>query len=152
MRAFLVLTIFIATSYSSLVHALEDTPENREAEAHRYSEAMEVEGMMGDMAEALSMNFPPERREEFKKFMLEYVDYGALEQANTEAMVRHFTAEELQALADFHSKPIAKSAMKKLGPYMAEFMPFVEAEMMRALGQLRRAEAERNRENAGSQE
>jgi hypothetical protein len=48
-------------------------------------------------------------------------------------MVKNFTTEELKALADFYGSPIGKAAMKKIGPYMADVMPIVQAEVMKAM-------------------
>jgi hypothetical protein len=50
----------------------------------------------------------------------------------TDAMVKHFTSEELKALADFYGSPVGKSAMQKFGAYMSDLMPTIQAEMMKA--------------------
>jgi hypothetical protein len=50
----------------------------------------------------------------------------------TDAMVKHFTTEELKALADFYGSPVGKSAMQKFGAYMADLMPTMQAEIMKA--------------------
>jgi hypothetical protein len=47
-------------------------------------------------------------------------------------MVKHFTTEELKALADFLRFPVGKSAMQKFGAYMADIMPTMETEIMKA--------------------
>jgi hypothetical protein len=47
-------------------------------------------------------------------------------------MVKHFSAEELKALADFYGSPVGKSAMSKFGAYMADVMPAIQAEMIKA--------------------
>jgi hypothetical protein len=53
-------------------------------------------------------------------------------------MVKHFTTEELKALADFYGSPVGKSAMQKFGAYMADLMPIIQAEMMKAQAKLSR--------------
>jgi hypothetical protein len=35
-------------------------------------------------------------------------------------------------LADFYGSPVGKSAMQKFGAYMADIMPVVQAEIMKA--------------------
>jgi hypothetical protein len=60
------------------------------------------------------------------------LDLDALTKAMTDAMVKHFTTEELKALADFYGSPVGKSAMKKFGSYMADVMPALQAEIMKA--------------------
>ena len=142
----MVSLIMCALFLSAPVLAAEDSQAEREAAVDRYLAVMPPEEMMEDMAQAMSMNFPPDQREGFRLFILEYVDHGALEASSRDAMIRHFTADEINALTDFYSQPVAKSAMQKMGPYMAEIMPVVQAEIMRALGELQKVEAETNRQ------
>jgi len=40
------------------------------------------------------------------------------------------------ALADFYGSPVGKSAMQKFGAYMADIMPTIEAEIMKAQAKL----------------
>ena len=47
-----------------------------------------------------------------------------------------FTTDELKALADFYGSPVGKSAMKKFGAYMADIMPVVQAEIMKAAAKM----------------
>jgi len=54
----------------------------------------------------------------------------------TDAMVKHFTTDELKALADFYGSPVGKSAMQKFGAYMADVMPAIQAEMQKAQAKL----------------
>jgi hypothetical protein len=65
--------------------------------------------------------------------MTDGVDIPALEKAATEAMVKHFTVREINALADFHGSPEGRSVMKMFGAYMAEVMPATQREVERAL-------------------
>ncbi len=78
------------------------------------------------------MNLPVEQRQEFKDLLTKNVDIAALEKETKEAMVKHFTADELKALADFYGSLVGKSVMKKFGMYMAEVMPAIQAEMIKA--------------------
>jgi hypothetical protein len=39
-------------------------------------------------------------------------------------------------LADFYGSPVGKSAMKKFGAYMADIMPVVQAEIMKAAAKM----------------
>jgi hypothetical protein len=50
----------------------------------------------------------------------------------TDAMIKHFTTDELKALADFYGSPVGKSVMQKFGAYMAELMPTMQAEIVKA--------------------
>lgn len=112
--------------------ALEDTPENRAEEADRYLEAMPPSEMLGKMTDQMTAGAPPEQRQEIENFMTRHLDIAALEEAMREALIEHFTADELAALADFYGSPVGKSAMSKLGAYMADVMPVIQAEIGKA--------------------
>jgi hypothetical protein len=47
-------------------------------------------------------------------------------------LVKYFTPDELEALADFYGSPVGKSAMQKFPSYMAAMMPTLEREIRRA--------------------
>ncbi|WIO74057.1 DUF2059 domain-containing protein [Porticoccaceae bacterium LTM1] len=137
------LLLFVFFSVSAL--ALDDSKENRIQQAERYMATMPPEELMQDMAKNVAMNFPPDQREEFRELLLKHVNINTLSDAMKVAMVNAFTADELAALADFYAKPIAKSAMQKFGVYMAEVMPVVQAEVLRAVGEMEKEKAEKNR-------
>src|SRR6266487_3552206 len=117
---------------STLVLSATDTPETRRREAERYLQATPPKAMFEDMADKMAANLPPADREKFKQMLTSQLDIPALTKAMTDAMVKHFTTEELKALADFYGSPVGKSAMQKFGAYMAEVMPTMEAEIMKA--------------------
>jgi Uncharacterized protein conserved in bacteria (DUF2059) len=52
--------------------------------------------------------------------MTAQLDIAALTKVMTDSMVKHFTTEELKALADFYGSPIGKSAMQKFGGLYGE--------------------------------
>ena len=45
------------------------------------------------------------------------------------AFAKHLTVEEMDALAEFYSKPVAQSAMRKMGATTAELMTFIQREI-----------------------
>ncbi len=98
------------------------------------------------MAEKMAANLPPDQREQFKKLMTSQLDIAALTKAMIDSMVKHFTTEELKALADFYGSPVGKSAMQKFGAYMADIMPVMEAEIMKAQAKTEPIAAESNAE------
>ncbi len=112
--------------------ALEDTKANREQEAARYLKATPPKEMFEDMAEQMAKNMPPDQRGDFKALLVKHLDIEALTKVMKEAMIKNFTADELKALADFYGSPVGKTAMKKLGPYMADVMPSIQAEIVKA--------------------
>ena len=120
---------------ASAVGAVEDTEANRLKEANRYLTATPPEEMVADMAKNMAKTIPEPKRKKFIEVMTKGLDVESLRKTMVEAMVKHFTADELKALADFYGSPIGKSAMKKFGPYMAEVMPKFQADVTKAFTQ-----------------
>ena len=118
--------------------ALEDSKANREQEAARYLKATPPREIFEDMAEQMAKNLPADQREDFKALLVKHLDMEALTKAMTDSMVKSFSADELKALADFYGSPVGKSAMKKFGTYMADVMPSIQNEIMKAQEKARR--------------
>ncbi len=137
------LSLLLATlPLNPLALAIEDTPENRAAEAGRYLKATPPADMFADMAEQMAKNLPEDQRKAFKDVFTKHLDIPALTKAMKDAMVKHFTAEELKALADFYGSEVGKSAMSKFGTYMAEVMPTIQREAMSAQAKASKSQAE----------
>jgi hypothetical protein len=120
-------------SFSLPAFAGDDTPQNREQQAERYLQAVSPQAMMGEMTNKLAQTLPPEQQPEFKALMAKHLDMDRVTAAIKTAMVKTFTTEELQALADFYGSSVGKSAMAKMGDYMAEVMPTTMNEIQSAL-------------------
>jgi len=58
-----------------------------------------------------------------------------LERIARESMVKTFTTDELNALANFYGSQHGASAMKKFGVYMGQVMPAIQQEIQRAIQQ-----------------
>ncbi len=129
MKILLFSLLLLATT---LAGALEDTTDNRLQQAERYLRANSPEDMFADIANRSTINLPPEQRKPFTDMLTKHMDIVRVSAAMKNAMVSHFTADELEALADFYSKPGAKSAMSKMGLYMADVLPVVQEEMQKA--------------------
>jgi hypothetical protein len=121
---------------SVFVYSATDTPETRRHEAERYLQATPPKALFEDIADKMATNLPPDQRDQFKRMMTTQLDIAALTKAMTDAMVKHFTTEELKALADFYGSAVGKSAMQKFGAYMADIMPMMQAEIMKAQAKL----------------
>ncbi|HEX4984606.1 MAG TPA: DUF2059 domain-containing protein [Burkholderiales bacterium] len=113
--------------------AVEDAEADRVAAAKRYLEIAQMGKLLDDAQVEMAKMLQPEEREEFLAHMRKTVRVEVLEKAAMDSMVRVFTAEELNALADFYSTPVGKSAMGKFGLYMADVMPAVQEEIVRAM-------------------
>jgi hypothetical protein len=132
MQQKLVLLLVLTLSAWSSVFSGPDTPETRRREAERYLQASPPKALFEDMADKMAANLPPDQREQFKRVMTTQLDIAALTQAMIDAMVKNFTTDELKALADFYGSPVGKSAMQKFGTYMADVMPAMQAEIIKA--------------------
>jgi len=113
-----------------------DSEEERVAAAKRYLEVAQMSKMVDDTVTELAKGFPAEQRERFLAFMHDAVRPEVLERAAMASMVKVFTAQEINALADFFGSPIGRSAMSKFGLYMADVMPVIQQEMFRAMQSL----------------
>jgi hypothetical protein len=136
MKQKLFLSLVLALCASLPVFSATDTPETRRREAERYLQAVPPKTLFEDMADKMAANLPPDQREQFKKVMTTQLDIAALTKAMTDSMVKHFTTDELKALADFYGSPVGKSAMQKFGAYMADIMPTMQAEIIKASAKL----------------
>jgi hypothetical protein len=137
MKQKLVVLVVLTFCALSPVFSATDTPETRRREAERYLQVSPPKALFEDMADKMAANLPADQREQFKKVMTTQIDIAALSKAMTDAMVKNFTTEELKALADFYGSPVGKSAMQKFGAYMADIMPVMQAEIMKAAAKMK---------------
>ena len=136
MKRKLFILIVLTLSAWSPVFSAPDTPETRRREAERYLQVSPPKALFEDMADKMAVNLPAHQREQFKQLMTTQLDIAALTKAMTDSMVKHFTTDELKALADFYGSPVGKSAMQKFGAYMADIMPVMQAEIIKASAKL----------------
>jgi hypothetical protein len=137
--------LVLACQPSSTPTALDDTPENRLAQIDRYFVAQPPEQMMKDMAENMSAGMPDDQRARFVELMTK-LDMEKLKTAMRDSMVKHFTADEVRALADFYGSEVGKSAMGKYGAYMADVMPTIQAEVIAVVGRAQSEFAEQSQQ------
>lgn len=128
----LFVMLFFVAPLQAKDSKIADTPENRSTEADRYLAASPPRDMLVDLVEKMSAQFPPEKQRAFHDLMIKNMDIDKFTLIIRDSMVKHFTAEELAALADFYSSSVGKSAMAKFGNYMADAMPQVQGLMIEA--------------------
>ena len=136
MKQKLVVLLLLTSSAWSPLFSAADTPEARRKEAERYLQVSPPKALFEDMADKMAETVPADQREQFRKVMTTQVDIAALSKAMVDAMVKNFTTDELKALADFYGSPVGKSAMQKFGAYMADIMPVVQGEIIKAAGKM----------------
>ena len=141
MQRQIVITATLLCLTSLNLWATVDTPETRLREAQRYLEAVPPKTLFDDMADRMAANVAPEQRAQFKTMMTSQLDIPALTKAMTDAMVKHFTTDELKALADSYGSPVGKSAMQKFGAYMADVMPAIQAEITKVQAKVNQSTA-----------
>lgn len=114
----------------------QDTTAAREVAADRYLKVAPMSRMLDDMVSEIGKQLPPEKRASFERDMKLFVRADSLERIARTAMIKHFTTDELNALADFYGSKNGASAMKKFGVYMADVMPEIQAEVQRGIQQI----------------
>jgi hypothetical protein len=129
-----LLPLFLLLTLPAFSHAADkDTPETRRAAAERYLGVSNVEKMLGDMSTAMTQNMPPDKAADVRNLLTKHVRIDALKQAMLISMVKFFTTRELDAMAKFYGSAEGKSSLEKFGPYMADVMPMIQAEMQHAM-------------------
>ena len=126
------LAVVLLFSIASPVLALEDSQPNRDEQANNYLKVVSPQSMMEEMTGKLAQTLPVEQQDGFKTLMTKYLDMNHVTAAIHAGLVKTFTADELHALAEFYSSVPGKSAMKKMGEYMAEVMPATMKEVQLA--------------------
>jgi hypothetical protein len=111
----------------------QDDVEDRIAAARRYMSVVPMAKLVNDSIIEISRRLPDGVRTAFIAQMTKVVRVDVLEQMTLHAMVKIFSLEELNALADFYGSKAGKSAMEKFGVYMAEIMPPLQRELERAM-------------------
>jgi hypothetical protein len=88
--------------------------------------------MMKDMATNVATRIPAASDQQRQAFIAEMTNTGFMTRYTEQMrfiMAKHLTVEEMNALAEFYSKPVAQSAMKKMGATTAEMMTFLQSEI-----------------------
>jgi hypothetical protein len=131
---FLALLVGLA-AHTARAQAVADNPANRQTQADRYLQAQPPQELIDNMTKGITANVPAgPQRDQMLKMLTSGIDIAALTKAMKEALVKHFTADELKAMADFYSSPLGKSAQSKMGDYQADLAPAIRAQMMKAMG------------------
>jgi hypothetical protein len=111
--------------------AVAQTPEALAA-ADRLIAVQKPVELMKDTAVSVAERLPGATEAQKQAFIREMTDpdFMARYQAQMRvAFSKHLTVEEMNALSDFYSKPIAISAMRKMGATMGELMTFIQSEI-----------------------
>ena len=126
---FLIILAVGCGDKSTSTAPMADTPENRKAAAKLYLEAVPPEDLLRSITGNMVQKMPEPARKQFldalaDKELLKHI-YGISEIA----MVKHFTPDEMNAMAAFFGSPAGKSARAKFTPYMQEMLPQISEEV-----------------------
>ena len=116
--------LIVAISYSPSASAQNISPEKLEA-AKAYLEVADVNNLLNEMTKQVAATLPENIRAGFVEHM-NGIDKEAFNAAMIASMAKHFSVEELHALAAFYGSKEGQSIMKKMPMYMAEMMPIIQ--------------------------
>ena len=139
-KACRIAAISAVLSLATVSAVAQDTTESREAAADRYLKAVPMAKMLDDTFNEISKQLPPEKRAQFIGDMKKAVRADFLEKLCRQSMIKTFTADELNALADFYGSKHGSSAMLKFGAYMGHVMPAIQAEVQRGVQELQKSQ------------
>lgn len=134
--AFCLPIVLLGISAEAMAEGLADTPENRRAAAERYFATVPPEDLLNDSIRQISLQVQEPKREEFVRTMQELMRPAEIRRIAFDAMVKHFTAGELDALARFFGSPEGQAFVKKYKLFVAEIQPFMQAELTRIVREL----------------
>ena len=117
-----MVVVFLAMASSAYSQGVPDTLENRRIAA--------------DGIRELAALRPEGQRDEAVRLMRALVRPDRMRLIMMEAMLKRFTAQELDALAGFYGSEVGRSIVKKFGVYMADIQPHIQAEFARVLREL----------------
>jgi len=115
----IAVSLFVV-SVGNTQSGVEDDQNTRLAAAKRYAKAYSLSKVLHDSIDQIANSLPEEIRPKFVYFMEKNIDVDKLEIITLNIMVKHFTAEELTALADFYGSPVGKSILEKFMPFTAD--------------------------------
>lgn len=131
--ASLVTTLVGCQPKTSTTPGNPDTPENRLTAARDYIQRVPAHVFSEAAMRQLASQREVSQREAFQRLLERELRMRVIEEATVRALVRHFTAEEIAALARFNSSPAGRSIQRKLSAYMADVLPPIQTEINRVL-------------------
>ena len=120
-------------AFSMMNGAMAESQEDRIEAAKAYEKVVSVESMTKDMFDAMRGNPQVGLTDEDIDMILGLYDFDEMRKIMLEAMAKHFTVTEINALTEFYSKPEGVSVMKKFPAYMNDLMPYMQQMMMKGM-------------------
>jgi len=101
------------------------------AAAKRYAAVIEFDQLLENSILQTARSAQEHIQSRLIEHMRRELNRELLVEAMLDAMVRNFTTEELNALADFYSSPHGRAITKKLPQYNADLYPRIMSEVQR---------------------
>lgn len=138
-----VLCVLLAGTVPAGVAASDEAA--REA-ALRYFEAMGYDEVMEEALELMATQVPEEYREDFTSYFGAYMT-EKYKPGMADLLVKHFTPEELVAMAEFYESDMGRSIADKMVPFTMDTMQYNEQQIMRMVVSFLEAHPELMEEN-----
>jgi hypothetical protein len=139
-KACRISAISAAIFLASLSALAQDTPESRSAAAQRYLSVVPTAKIMDDTINEMAKMASYDKQPHVIEWMKKVYRADFVEKASLEAMVKIFTTDELNAMADYYGSKDGASAMLKFGAYMAQVLPTIQGEVRRAIDEFKKSE------------
>ena len=129
MKKIKYILLCVAACASSHAFALDDTLQNREREATRYENSLDMESLLNGMYSAMANQMP--KNSPLNGVMVQFIreevmSDNDLRQIVHQMNVKNFTANELEALANFYGSPEGMSITQKTPQIMSAVMQEVQ--------------------------
>lgn len=133
---FLIILAAACGDKSTSKGPVADTPENRKAAAKLYLEAVPPQELLRNITGNMLQRMPEQQRKQFQEALDDKELLQNIYRVSEEALVKHFTPDELNAMATFFGSAAGKSARAKFSPYMMEIMPQINAEVKKVFAKI----------------
>lgn len=111
--------------------SLSDSPSTRRQLAEKYLQVMPMREMLEKMSMQITQNMPADKASVARESMMKGLDIAALEAASIEAMVKTFTAAEINAMVNFYGSTEGRAVTEKMPAYMKQLGPLISGQLMR---------------------
>lgn len=111
--------------------------------AKAYEKTTPIVEMLRKTADA-SIERAPERQKEKLRIVFNTLDKGKIRSDVLGLMAKHFTAEELHALAEFYGSDVGQTISEKFPEYMAEANNVIQKSIMEAIIEVGKQQEQQN--------
>ena len=110
-------------SFPAMAQESDDTYEQRAELAKKMHELLPTRDQVYTAIDQFAQAQPEQQREALRAAMRNAFNVKALEKISINAYTETYTLEELQAMVEYYSKPVARSAAAKTEDYSAIVYP-----------------------------